>query len=106
MKNGLFKTIQNNRKSRPCTFPGYRAGLQQITATKGIGFSRSFRVIATQNRVLAGNSVYAELVRLCDIGKTLFQDSDEAKYNDYVLNLYIGPVPAEDTTPDNNSGGA
>lgn len=76
------------------------------TALDTVADKKNERDIATQNRVLAGNSVYAELVRLCDIGKTLFQDSDEAKYNDYVLNLYIGPVPAEDTTPDNNSGGA
>ncbi|HJT72833.1 MAG TPA: hypothetical protein VJ720_02420 [Chitinophaga sp.] len=74
------------------------------TALDTVADKKNERDIATQNRVLAGNSVYAELVRLCDIGKTIFQDNNEAKYNDFVLNLYMGPVPAEDTDNPGNTG--
>lgn len=43
------------------------------------------RDLARQARVSAGNILYAEYSRLCDIGKSLYEDTDEAKYNDYVI---------------------
>lgn len=46
---------------------------------------KNARDLATQERILAGNVVYTELFRLCTIGKALYQDTNEAKYNDYVL---------------------
>lgn len=75
------------------------------TALDTVADKKNERDIATQSRILAGNSVYAELVRLCDIGKTIFQDSDEAKYNDFILNLYMGPVPAQNINTSGNTGG-
>ena len=44
------------------------------------------RDISTQQRVTLGNSLFAEYSRLMNIGKSIFQDTDEAKYNDYVMN--------------------
>jgi hypothetical protein len=43
------------------------------------------RDIGTQNRVEKGNILYAEIVRLCTIGQSLYIDTDPAKYNDYVI---------------------
>jgi hypothetical protein len=43
------------------------------------------RDIATQERVINGNILYVELSRICNIGKNIYQDVNEAKYNDYVL---------------------
>lgn len=40
---------------------------------------------ATQNRIRAGNALYDALVDLADTGKHIWEDSDEAKYNDYVI---------------------
>ena len=44
------------------------------------------RDIATQQRRMLGNTLYAEYSRLMNIGKSIFQDTDEARYNDYVMN--------------------
>jgi hypothetical protein len=43
------------------------------------------RALFTQQRIMLGNILYMELRRLCSIGKSLYEDSDEAKYNDYVI---------------------
>lgn len=43
------------------------------------------RDIATQERVLLGNALYERIVKLASVGKSLFEDNDEARYNDYVL---------------------
>lgn len=43
------------------------------------------RDIKTQDRIVKGNIVYKEIVRLTNTGKDLFASTDEAKYNDYVL---------------------
>ncbi len=43
------------------------------------------RDLETQDRVIKGNLLWAEMSRLASIGKSLFEDTNEAKYNDYVL---------------------
>lgn len=43
------------------------------------------RDIKTQDRVEKGNAVYKEITRLCNTGKSIFVNTDEAKYNDYVI---------------------
>lgn len=54
------------------------------------------RDIKTQERRKAGNEIYKELVRLCNIGKQLYEKTNEAKYNDYVIyNSSTGQQPAE-----------
>ena len=67
------------------------------TALDTIIDKRNDRDIATQDRIVAGNALYKELIRLADLGKTIFQDTNEALYNDYVLNLQ--PSPAEPPVP-------
>ena len=39
----------------------------------------------TENRINMGNSLYAELVAICEIGKSAWVNESEAKYNDYVI---------------------
>lgn len=56
------------------------------------------RDIEAQGRITKGNTLYAEMVRLAGIGKSLFEDTDEARYNDYVLiGAHSSPAkPADD----------
>jgi DNA-binding phage protein len=43
------------------------------------------RTIEAIKRVGSGNALWAEMIRLASIGKSLYKGSNEAKYNDYVL---------------------
>lgn len=43
------------------------------------------RDIETQDRVNKGNTLWAELSKLGSIGKSVYEDTNEAKYNDYLL---------------------
>ncbi len=49
------------------------------------------RDIETQDRVNKGNALYTEMMRLASVGKSLYEDTDEARYNDYVM---VGSKPA------------
>jgi hypothetical protein len=51
------------------------------------------RDAAVQARVEAGNALYAKLVKLADLGKRLWLNVDESKYNDYVI--YPTEPPAQ-----------
>jgi len=61
--------------------------------------SVEIRDIATQNRSDKGNVAYSELVRFCNIGKDLFEASDEAKFNDYVIYNTPGGTPPPPVPP-------
>lgn len=54
------------------------------------------RDLQTQERIRLGNDLYAVLVQLASIGKSLYQDTDAAKYNDYVL-YHENTKPKEET---------
>ncbi len=56
-----------------------------------VAFAETRRAVGTQHRVRAANAVYATLGALCELGKSLFIASDEARYNDYLL---LPPAPA------------
>ena len=43
------------------------------------------RDISAQDRILKGNLIYKETLRLCNIGKDLFFKTDPARYNDYII---------------------
>ena len=45
----------------------------------------AIRDIKTQERVDKGNELYDFVASYCEIGKIIWQDVDEAKYNDYVI---------------------
>jgi hypothetical protein len=44
----------------------------------------------TEERCTAGNTLYKEIVRLCNIGKDYFSPISEANYNDYVIDNFVG----------------
>lgn len=58
------------------------------------------RDIATETRIVHGNSVYAKLIKLANTGKNIWVTTNEAKHNDYVF--YDSPtatvVPVAPTT--------
>jgi hypothetical protein len=43
------------------------------------------RDLETQDRIIKGNTLWAEMVRLASVGKSLYEDTNEAKFNDYVM---------------------
>lgn len=53
----------------------------------------SERDAAVNERITLGNDLYAELVKLADTGKHIWEDTNEAKYNDYVI--YAGQPDTE-----------
>ncbi len=55
------------------------------TAIDAIEDAIENRDLETQDRIIKGNVLWAEMSRLASIGRSLFEDTDEARYNDYVL---------------------
>ena len=43
------------------------------------------RDVETQERINKGNSLWAEMSKLASVGKAIYEDTNEAKFNDYVL---------------------
>jgi hypothetical protein len=58
------------------------------------------RDIATEERIEAGNALYADLVKVCNTGKDIWYNKNEAKYNDYVI--YTSPTIKDNTTNPND----
>jgi hypothetical protein len=48
------------------------------------------RDIETQDRIVKGNKLWDEMVKLAGTGKSIYEDVNEAKYNDYVLMPSVG----------------
>jgi hypothetical protein len=46
----------------------------------------------TEDRIEAGNVIYAEVVKICNTGKDYWFDKSESKYNDYVITPSGAPV--------------
>lgn len=58
------------------------------------------RDIATEERIEAGNALYADLVKVCNTGKDIWYNKNEAKYNDYVI--YTSSTAKDNTTNPND----
>ncbi|MCX6153137.1 MAG: hypothetical protein NT007_03140 [Candidatus Kapabacteria bacterium] len=54
-------------------------------AMNDIATAQEIRDIKTQERIEKGNELYALVARYCEIGKIIWEDVNEAKYNDYVI---------------------
>ena len=54
---------------------------------------------AAKERVEKANELYALLTRYCEIGKSIWYETNEAKYNDYII--YSGTSPGSLTAPQN-----
>lgn len=59
------------------------------------------RDIATEERIEAGNALYADLVKVCNTGKDIWYNKNEAKYNDYVI--YTSSTAKDNTTNPNDT---
>lgn len=58
------------------------------------------RDVETQERINKGNTLWAEMSKLASVGKSVYEDVNEAKFNDYVLT----PSPASDGKTDTPAG--
>jgi hypothetical protein len=47
--------------------------------------AQELRDSKTQERITKGNEIYSFITRYCTIGKIIWDDEDESKYNDYVI---------------------
>lgn len=56
------------------------------------------RDIATETRTEMANEIYTTLVKYCDTGKRIWESTNAAKYNDYVI--YDTPGGGPETPPD------
>jgi hypothetical protein len=57
------------------------------------------RDIKTQERVIVGNNLWNTMVKYANVGKSLYEFSDEARYNDYVLTDTPSPLQTDTATP-------
>ena len=58
------------------------------------------RDLETQERIIKGNTLWAEMSKLASVGKSIYEDTNEAKFNDYVLT----PTPGSDGKTDTPTG--
>lgn len=58
------------------------------------------RDLATHNRALEANKLYARMRFLCNYGKQRYWNNNEAKYNDYLMPEEGGAVPVEELVPE------
>lgn len=62
------------------------------------------RDISTEGRVETGNSLYELIVKYCEIGKDIWVETNQAKYNDYVIyNTPASPAKNTNAKAENNS---
>lgn len=54
-------------------------------AIDAVGEAEEKRDLETQDRIEKGNALYTEMVKHAGTGKSLYEFTNEAKYNDYVL---------------------
>ena len=59
----------------------------------------------THKRISLANSIYEKLIIYCRIGKTIWEDSNEALYNDYVINPSYSSPEATNPEESGDSGG-
>ena len=59
-----------------------------------VGAANETRDLHTQERVQLGNTLWAEMTTLSSIGQSLYADTNEAKYNDYILTSSTATAPA------------
>lgn len=64
-------------------------------AIDNASFAISARTLGAHLRVKTGNILFKEFVRLCNIGKELFNGVDGAKYKDYLIGLSSVPATEE-----------
>lgn len=63
-----------------------------LEKTDELDFANYIREEKTAERIVCGNAVYAEMARICEIGKAIWRDESPAKFNEYVI---YQPSPGE-----------
>ena len=77
---------------------GFRGELQQELIDMKLKIAD--RDIEQESRVEAGNAIYATLIKYTNTGQSIWETSNVAKYNDYVVyNTPTGDAPTDPPTP-------
>ena len=56
------------------------------------------REIGTMLRIKTANEIYGEISRVCDTGKGIWKEVNEAKYNDYIIYDTLAAKPEEESS--------
>lgn len=103
-----FQTALNAEGITPIWLTDYRTAIVLLDdELDNVEKAEEIRDKSAQVRIQKGNKVYREVVRLTNIGKDYFFSRDEAYYNDYVIENFIGgskpPVTKTGNVGGNNS---
>ena len=70
---------------------GFTAAIEAYdNSLDAVNIAEEARDAQTEDRVEKGNTLYKEIVRVCNIGKDVFAPVSEAIYNDYVIENFVG----------------
>jgi hypothetical protein len=72
---------------------------KRVAFERALGFQEDAiadRDIASENRIEKANAIYSEIAKLCQTGKQIWAETNEAKYNDYII--YDTPSGKADAT--------
>ncbi len=67
-------------------------------ALDAVDTAEETRDISTQDRIEAGNKLYAQIMQVANAGQNVYRTTNEAKFNDYIVND-APPPPAAVQTP-------
>ena len=79
------------------TLTSERATLDVAIDAQAKGISD--RDLATEDRIEALNKLYQLLTKYAGIGQDIFYETDEAKYNDYLIYDTLDGLPDDSTPP-------
>ena len=86
-----FQSQLNAEGITPIFLTNYRAAIDLLDEElDNVEKAEEIRDKSAQVRIQKGNKVYREVVRLTNIGKDYFFSRDEAYYNDYVIENFVG----------------
>ncbi|MBM3436158.1 MAG: carboxypeptidase regulatory-like domain-containing protein [Bacteroidetes bacterium] len=91
---GITQAILDEAKTLADNFD--KAVDSQLTAQRD-------RDLATEDRIVKGNNLYKAIVKICNTGKDIWYETNESKYNDYVI--YNTPTGEPEPTGKGNIRG-
>jgi hypothetical protein len=86
-KTAMLKTVELEKAGMT---PAMLAAIETENAlflekTDELDFAHYIREEKTEERIVCGNAVYAEMAMICEIGKSIWRNESPAKFNEYVI---------------------